>query len=162
MRIFRDLELVESLGSGMGYIMQKYGRDNFIFLDNFIRMTVPYITKDREGQAVDTAQVAPPVTPSVAPQVEAQLDANPTSNPTSSLQVHRLLSVIKGDMPRSAIMGALSLKDRVTFTEDYLRPVIRLGLIEMSQPDSPHSPTQKYRLTAKGLAAKEGIAPCSK
>ena len=57
MRIFRDLELVESLGSGMGYIMRKYGRDNFIFLDNFIRITVPYITKDREGQTITTEQV---------------------------------------------------------------------------------------------------------
>ena len=57
MRIFRDLELVESLGSGMGYIMQKYGRENFVFLDNFIRMTIPYITKDREGQPVTTVQV---------------------------------------------------------------------------------------------------------
>jgi len=68
MRIFRDLELVESLGSGMGYIMQKYGRENFIFLDNFIRMTVPYITKDREGQAV-----SPQATPS----------SNPSSSPPS-------------------------------------------------------------------------------
>ena len=56
-------------------------------------------------------------------------------------------------MPRSAIMDALSLKDRVTFTEDYLRPAMRLGLIELTQPDSPRSPTQKYRLTAKGMAA---------
>lgn len=148
MRIFRDLELVESLGSGMGYIMKKYGRENFVFLDNFIRMTVPYITKDREGLVVETEQATPQVTPPVG--------VNPTSNPTSSLQVtlqvNRLISIIKGDMPRSAIMDALSLKDRVTFTEDYLRPAMRLGLIELTQPDSPRSPTQKYRLTAKGLA----------
>ena len=152
MRIFRDLELVESLGSGMGYIMKKYGRENFVFLDNFIRMTVPYITKDREGLAVKAEQATPQVTPPVRPQV----GINPTSNPTSSLQVtlqvNRLISIIKGDMPRSAIMDALSLKDRVTFTEDYLRPAMRLGLIELTQPDSPRSPTQKYRLTAKGLA----------
>ena len=42
MRVFRDLELVESLGSGMTYIMKKYGRDNFQFLDNFIRISIPY------------------------------------------------------------------------------------------------------------------------
>ena len=156
MRIFRDLELVEALGSGMGYIMKKYGRENFIFLDNFIRMTVPYFTKDREGRAVTTEQVTVQVTaPTV--QVNAQVTPPVVANPTSSLQVtlqvNRLLSVIKGNMARSAIMEALALKDRVTFTEDYLRPAIRLGLIEMSQPDSPRSPTQKYRLTAKGLTA---------
>lgn len=42
MRVFRDLELVESLGSGMTYIMKKYGCDNFQFLDNFIRISIPY------------------------------------------------------------------------------------------------------------------------
>ena len=79
MRIFRDLELVESLGSGMGYIMKKYGRENFIFLDNFIRMTVPYITKDREGQPVATEQVTVQVadpTVQVKAQVETQVKAS--------------------------------------------------------------------------------------
>jgi ATP-dependent DNA helicase RecG len=32
----------------------------------------------------------------------------------------------------------------------YLEPALALNLIEMTQPDSPKSPTQKYRLTAKG------------
>ena len=77
MRIFRDLELVESLGSGMGYIMQKYGRENFVFLDNFIRMTVPYITRDREGQTVEAEQAPPPSNPLSTPP------SNPPSNPSS-------------------------------------------------------------------------------
>jgi len=29
--------------------------------------------------------------------------------------------------------------------------------IEMTQPDSPKSPTQKYRLTPKGRAAADGF-----
>ena len=110
-----------------------------------------------EQVTTSTAQVAPPVAPPVTPPVAPSESTNPTSNPTSSLQVtlqvNRLLAVIDGDMPRSAIMEALSLSDRVTFTEDYLRPAIRLGLIELTQPDSPRSPTQKYRLTAKGRTA---------
>ena len=73
---------MESLGSGMGYIMQKYGRENFVFLDNFIRMTVPYITKDREGQPVATVQVADPTV-----QVKAQVEAQAGATPTSTLQV---------------------------------------------------------------------------
>lgn len=47
-------------------------------------------------------------------------------------------------------MNALELKGRDNFLKKYLEPALSLGLIEMTQPDSPRSPTQKYRLTAKG------------
>lgn len=41
MRVYRDLELVEQLGSGVPRILQSYGKECFRFLDNFIRMTFP-------------------------------------------------------------------------------------------------------------------------
>ena len=165
MRIFRDLELVESLGSGMGYIMQKYGRENFVFLDNFIRMTVPYITKDREGKPVATVQVADPTV-----QVKAQAGANPTSTPQVTPQatpqvrlsvpsqvnglVLRLLTALgRREKSVAQLLLIIHIKNRKDFRERYLNPALEQGLIEMSQPDSPRSPTQKYRLTAKGMAA---------
>ncbi len=54
------------------------------------------------------------------------------------------------------MMIALKLGGRRNFLEKYLSPAIELGLVEMTQPGSPRSPTQKYRLTAKGLKVKEG------
>ena len=92
--------------------------------------------------------------------------SNPTSNPTSksvlpkstgpqfSQQVRRLLVTLDGEMTRAAIMKALTLRDRVTFGNSYLGPALKIGLVEMTQPDSPRSPTQRYRLTAWGLKAK--------
>lgn len=47
-------------------------------------------------------------------------------------------------------MARLGLKDRVNFKRNYLDPALIAELIEMTQPESPRSPTQKYRLTAKG------------
>ncbi len=47
-------------------------------------------------------------------------------------------------------MQCLDLSHRPTFLYDYLKPAIQAGLVEMTQPDSPKSPTQKYRLTEKG------------
>ena len=41
MRIYRDVELVESLGSGIPRILKAYGEDCFKFTDNFIRITLP-------------------------------------------------------------------------------------------------------------------------
>lgn len=43
------------------------------------------------------------------------------------------------------MMAVLGLKHRPYFIEKYLSPAIDLGLVEMTQPNSPKSPTQKYR-----------------
>ena len=39
----------------------------------------------------------------------------------------------------------------------YLKPALKQGLIEMTIPDKPNSPLQKYRLTALGKRLKERI-----
>ena len=41
MRIYKDVELVESLGSGIPRILRVYGEGCFHFTDNFIRITLP-------------------------------------------------------------------------------------------------------------------------
>ena len=81
---------------------------------------------------VPTEQVAGQVAGQVSPQVAA------------------LLKVCQQEMLRVELMTELDLKGRDNFLKKYLEPALNLGLIEMSQPDSPRSPTQKYRLTAKG------------
>ena len=70
--------------------------------------------------------------------------------------VARLLKVLNGEMSVLDMMMALKLGGRRNFLEKYLTPAVELGLVEMTQPNSPRSPTQKYRLTPKGLAAKGG------
>lgn len=81
-------------------------------------------------------------------QVEEQVrDQVSESIPKS---VIRLLKIIKGEMSVIEMMMALKLGGRRNFLEKYLTPAIELGLVEMTQPNSPRSPTQKYRLTAKG------------
>lgn len=58
MRIFRDVEMVESLGSGMPRIMEVYGRECFSFMEHFIRFTVPFyrdVTDEvGDGNGVDS------------------------------------------------------------------------------------------------------------
>ncbi len=44
------------------------------------------------------------------------------------------------------ILQKLGLKHRPTLMNDYIKPALALRLIEMTQPDSPKSPTQKYRV----------------
>lgn len=46
MRIFKDVELVEQLGSGMQRILKSYGPEIFDISDNFVCVTVPFATND--------------------------------------------------------------------------------------------------------------------
>ncbi|HLF52908.1 RNA-binding domain-containing protein [Flavobacterium sp.] len=43
MRIFKDLDLVEQLGSGIPRILESYPKECFKFSDNFLRMTFPVV-----------------------------------------------------------------------------------------------------------------------
>lgn len=71
-------------------------------------------------------------------------------------QVMRLLSVLPAKHAVSAdeLMDKLGLAHRPTFRKNYLAPALQAVLIEMTHPDSPRSPTQKYRLTDNGRALK--------
>ncbi len=60
----------------------------------------------------------------------------------------RALSV--GDMTLSEAMKKLSLAHRPSFRSNYVHPALKMGLVEMTQPDAPRSPTQRYRLTMRG------------
>lgn len=53
MRIFKDVELVESLGSGIPRILRAYGTDCFRFTENFIRLTLP-ISHPHSGDQIET------------------------------------------------------------------------------------------------------------
>jgi Fic family protein len=68
-----------------------------------------------------------------------------------SVQVARLLKEI-GDKERSAsdLMNAVGLTHRPTFRKNYLKQALDAGWIELTQPEAPRSPTQRYRLTDKG------------
>ena len=48
------------------------------------------------------------------------------------------------------LMAVDGRTDRTKFRNQVLTPLLQENLVEMTQPDSPRSPTQKYRLTATG------------
>ncbi len=69
-------------------------------------------------------------------------------------QVARLLAQLRNG-PKSAnqLIAALGLSHRPTFRQNYIRPALSAGLVEMTLPESPTARNQKYRLTARGRAA---------
>ncbi|WP_415830581.1 RNA-binding domain-containing protein, partial [Gillisia limnaea] len=57
MRVYKDLDLVEQLGSGIPRILEYYDKTCFNFSDNFLRMVLP----SAEAVYSDTPQVTPQV-----------------------------------------------------------------------------------------------------
>ena len=62
-----------------------------------------------------------------------------------------------GNYSRAELMDLLSLKHRVNFYENHLRPALEEDRIEMTIPDKPNSRLQKYRLTEKGRNVLETL-----
>lgn len=133
MRIYKDLDLVEQLGSGIPRILEYYETNSFNFSENFLRMVLP----SAEAVQSDTPQVIPQVTPQVTPQVQD------------------LLKVFRGEHSRTVLQNHLGLSDRENFRINYLVPAIENGFVELTIADKPKSSKQKYRLTEKGRKAKQ-------
>lgn len=128
MLVYRDLELVEQLGSSVPRILESYGKECFRFMGNFIRMTFP-------ASEVITPQITPQVTP----------------------QLERLLVVFKGEHNRRELQDFLGLSDRKNFRENYLNPAIEAGLVVLVDSNNPTSSKQRYVLTALGIRLAEKI-----
>jgi hypothetical protein len=54
-------------------------------------------------------------------------------------------------------MEKLELKHRPTFMYNYLKPALENKWIEMTKPESPNNPNQRYRLTQKGMILKSDL-----
>ncbi|MCK6615198.1 MAG: putative DNA binding domain-containing protein [Ignavibacteriaceae bacterium] len=133
MRVFKDLELVEQLGSGVPRILEHYDKECFHFTENFTRMVFP-----SSIMAIS--------------QVTAQV---PRKYRASTAQVKELLSVFTGEHSRLELQEKLSLAHRENFRKKYLQPALEQKLIELTIPDKPNSRKQKYRLTAKGQVYRD-------
>ncbi len=96
-----------------------------------------------------------PVTKTTAPVIDPVTTAtDPVTDYDSlllTLQVKALLQALAySELSPSELRNVLRISHRKTFRDNYMHPCLNFGLIEPTQPDVPQSPTQKYRLTAKG------------
>jgi Fic family protein len=85
------------------------------------------------------------------------LVTDPVTDPVAKL----LLALCEiGPLKISELMAEVGLVHKATFRANYLKPALVAGLIEMTSPDSPNNPAQKYRLTDLGklVAARSRLA----
>ena len=153
--VMAQLDLMEKRGSGLKRIMNETkALDGYkdelkpVFKSTTSQfMTIIY---SMEYEAVDTSKDT---------SKDTSRDA---SKDTSRLQVSelvlKLLLVLKGKLSVREMMEKLELKNRSSFLSNYLNPALENGLVIMTQPDSPKSPTQKYYLTELGKSLTESTS----
>ncbi len=104
------------------------------------------------AEADERADAAPFVEFMLQALRDAMREAGDTDQVSDQVtdQVKMLLEAIgSSELSGSELMKALGLSHRPTFRANYLNPAMEGGWLERTQPGSPRSPTQRYRLSAK-------------
>jgi hypothetical protein len=100
----------------------------------------------------ESAQATDQATGQAAGQVTGQATDQVTDQVNELIK--RLILISDQASSRQELMNILQLKHNSNFRDNYLNPAMDEGFIEMTIPDKPNSPNQKYRLTEKGQLAK--------
>lgn len=126
----------------------------------FIDVPVESQVRERQAdyyQAINESNQKGDGQPFLTFMLEAIHDALIRDRPTDQVagqvtdQVAELLRVLgQRELKSAELMAELGLSHRGHFRGRYLNAALDEALIERTQPDSPRSPTQKYRLTARG------------
>ncbi len=96
-----------------------------------------------------------PVTGQVTGQATGQATGQVTGQVTEGIK--RVILVLADEMKSAEIQEVLQMKHREYFRDTYLDPALNEGYVEMTFPDKPKHPNQRYRLTEKGQELKKQL-----
>ncbi len=82
--------------------------------------------------------------------IEEVVMSDQASDQASDQVIRLLMLLVKKPSGSVDLMKTLKLAHRPTFRKNYLQPALASKLIERTQPDSPRSPKQQYKITEKG------------
>jgi ATP-dependent DNA helicase RecG len=144
MRVFKDLKIVEYLGSGMPRILKAYPKESFIFTANFIRTIFPI---SREALELERKAIMQPEA-----QVKSGLESGLELGLESETAKNVLQVLVKQPLQRAEIAHALGHEQVSGAVNRAVKELLAKQLVEYTIPDKPNSRLQKYRLTAMGKA----------
>ena len=106
-----------------------------------------YSALAESDKAADAAPFAEFILQAMLESIEYTSSSDPVNDQASD-PVSRLLAIFRPgeELAISTMLDRLGLKHRTYFRRTFLNPALEAGRIVMTEPQSPHSPKQRYRL----------------
>ena len=123
-RVFKDVDLIENIGSGVLRILDAYDKSCFKFMDHFLRVSFKY--KENPFEYNDTAKTE---------------SSKLGSKKSSKLAV---LELCKTEKSLKEITQYFGYKDVYKFKNNYINKLLEQNKLKMTIPDKPKSRSQKY------------------
>lgn len=135
---------IERLGTGTGDIIRLCNELNLKepdFIQDDIFKVIIWRTKN--------------ITPDNEVSGEVSGEAGGEVSREVSDKIKRVVLVIEREIKRVDIQHKLNIESDDYFRVNYIKPALENGYIELTHPNSPNHPQQRYRLSVKGLALKQ-------
>ena len=102
MRVFRDVDMVEALGSGMLRVLKCYNRSNFIFMDHFIRVVIPYdwIENDKKDDKKELTKRQQVIYQFIRNSSSYSSTSEPLSEPLNTTYISQHLNIALATLKR--------------------------------------------------------------
>ena len=128
-RVFKDVDLIENIGSGVLRILDAYDKSCFKFMDHFLRVSFKY--KENPFEYDDTAKTK-----------SSKLGSKKSSKLAVSEQ--QILELCKTEKSLKEITEYFGYKDVYKFKNNYINKLLEENKLKMTIPDKPKSRNQKY------------------
>ena len=152
--IFKDMKLIEAWGSGIQKMkkeLEAYPEIDLVLQEAGHAFQVQFVKKEMpETKQAPSRHQAGTKQALSRHQVAAKLSL-------STEQVNLLKQCEKAS-PMTELLQIAGRSDRTKLKKGIIQPLLVEGLLEMTEPDSPNSPTQKYRITLRGKQLIESKA----
>ena len=128
-RVFKDVDLIENIGSGVLRILDAYDKSCFKFMEHFLRVTFKY--RENPFEYDDTAKVK-----------SSKLGSKKSSK--LAVSEEQILELCKTEKSLKEIAQHFGYKDVYKFKNNYINSLLEQNKIQMTIPDKPKSRNQKY------------------
>lgn len=131
-RVFKDVDLIENIGSGVLRILDAYDKSCFKFMDHFLRVSFKYKENPFKYDEKDDKKT------------NKKTDKKTNKKIRIKPQEKDILNFCKDAKTLKEITMHFGFKDITTFKKNYINPLLEKGNLQLTIPGQPKNRNQKY------------------